>query len=166
MHMKRNLIPFDHHARSVGTKDGIRRIFHIPLRVIGFLQKHTLLIVTGEISLQPAGKLSLSRRIGRHLCLIILQLTEGNNAGKGCFLFPGCFYGKNSLFLFQICHGSSHCLLRHGQGKLIPGLQKLALRLHQSLTQRPINRLPEIPALCMLLMGLSRHQRDLHICND
>ena len=46
--------------------------------------------------------------------------------------------------------GAADLLRGHGQAEFIPWLQQDGFRLHQSLTDRPVGRLTEIPAFGVL----------------
>ena len=163
MHMLWHFIPGYNGSRSVITENRRRRIPKIRFRIIPALLQHFFRIMAASIATENAGQPASSFCIRIDLFLVILNTGHRHSArehGHVAFLLRQSHLRTHT---FQIHHSMSQCLRGHLQTKIIPWLQQYIFRLHQSLPDSPVSRLPEVAALCMLLMGPACHQSDPHI---
>ena len=103
--------------------------------------------------------------IGCHVLSIIPNLGNGNRSPE-----DGIVAGRLRSVKFaghgpDIGDGTTDLGSGDRQSEFIPGFQKNAPGLHQTLADCPVGGLTEITALGVLQMGTARHEGDLHICN-
>ena len=144
---------------------GVRRVVHIPFRVVAHGLHYLLLIGTGAVARRGAQQAAPATGVGRHLGGIAPEDCHRGGAGEDCFLSKGLRWGGFAVHPLEVAHGPAHLFGGQLQPKVIPRLQQHALRLHQPLTHRPVGSLAEVAALGVLHMGPPRHQRDFHIGN-
>ena len=148
---------------SPAAKDRIRRIRGIGIAVVAAGGYHFLRVAAGGIAIRFPAQPSPSAGVPQYLSRVVPQGIQCRRAPQGGGLRQQLRRLGLGLPLLYIMDGPPQLFGRHRQGKAAPRLQQDALRHAQSLPHRPVGRLPEIPALGVLLVGPSGDQRDLHI---
>ena len=165
MHALPHLVPRNRRARPVRAEDRSGRIAKIQLRIIARRGNDLLCIGAGLIALERTGDLSLAARVGCQLLRIIGN--PGNRRAAGDH--------RPAVFEVRLCEGCAHLLqirersaqrfLRNLHAEAVERLQKDTFCHHKSLPYRAVGSLAEVAALCVLEMGSSGKERDLHICD-
>ena len=163
MRHTRYLIPPHGVSGPSAAKDRIRRIRGIGIAVVAAGGYHFLRVAAGGIAIRFPAQPSSSAGVPQHLSWVVPQGIQRRRSPQGSSLQPHFGRLTRGLPLLYIMDGPAQLFGRHRQGKAAPRLQKDTLRHAQSLPHRPVGRLPEIPALGVLLVGPSSDQRDLHI---
>ena len=158
-----HLPPRDHHTGPVGAEHGIRRVFHVPFRVVPHGLDDGFRLRAGEIPRRDAGQPPLSTGVDRHLPGVIPKARHRGRAGEGRFLSHGLRRVHLAAHLLQVRHGPAHLLGGDLQPEPVPRLQQHAFRLHQPLPHGPVGGLSEIAALGVLFVGAARQQGDFDI---
>ena len=150
MHVVLHLIPLDGEARPVGAEDGIRRVGQIGLRVVSGFRDHGVGIVAGGVAVEGQLHPPQPLRIGRQRVGVVPDLRRGDKPLQRGQRPGGLRRVEFAAHGADVRDGAADLLRGHGQAEFIPWLQQDGFRLHQSLTDRPVGRLPKIPALCVL----------------
>ena len=158
-----HLPPRDHHTGPVGAEHGIRRVFHVPLRVVPHGLDDGFRLRAGEIPRRDAGQPPLSTGVDRHLPGVIPEPRHRGRAGEGRFLSHGLRRVHLAAHLLQVRHGPAHLLGGDFQPEPVPRLQQHTFRLHQPMPHGPVGGLSEIAALGVLFVGAARQQGDFDI---
>ena len=158
-----HLPPRDHHTGPVGAEHGIRRVFHVPFRVVPHGLDDGFRLRAGEIPRRDAGQPPLSTGVDRHLPGIIPKARHRGRAGEGRFLSHGLRRVHLAAHLLQVHHGPAHLLGGDFQPEPVPRLQQHTFRLHQPMPHGPVGGLSEIAALGVLFVGAARQQGDFDI---
>ena len=158
-----HVVPLDLEARAVRAEDGAGRVFEVALGVVADPLHDLALVVAGPVASDRAAQAAAALRVGRHLALVSAQLRHRGQTRQQRVRLPRHGRVQLGLHPLQIGHGPAHRLLRQLQPELIPRLEQHALRLFESLPHRAVGRLPEVPALRVLLVRPARQDRDAQV---
>lgn len=147
----------------MGTEYGSRRVVRIQLRPVSCRLDDSLRIVAWLVPFQSAGHPSKPFRIGNDFHLVSLKLRYGNAAAQDGVVHLLLRRRKGAAHLLDVRHSSPDGFLRDFQNKVVDRFQQDTFRLHQSLPDSAVRRLPEVSAFCMFLVGSSGCQGDFQI---
>ena len=163
MHIVLDLVPLDVDPRPMGAEHGICRVLHIALGVIAQLRDHRPRLRAGLVAVASQAQPPPPPGVGHQFLHIAVHGRHRGGAPQQHQLPRLLRRVKFSVHGPHIADGPADLFLGHRHLKAVPGLQQQALRLHQPLAHRTVGGLAEVPALGVLVMGLSGGQTDLHI---
>ena len=163
MGMGAYLVPLHRVARAVAAEHGVRRVVHVPLRVVAHCLHHRRLVSAGAVARRSTQQPPPAPGVGRHLGGVAPEGCHRGGAGEDGLLTKGLRRGGLAVHPLEVAHGPAHLLGGQLQPEVVPRLQQHALGLHQALPHRPVGGLAEVAALGVLHMGPARHQGDFHI---
>lgn len=158
-----DLAPLHVVARPVGAEHRVRRVVHVPLRVVAQSGDHLIGVVAGGVAAGGAAQPSPATGVGGHLPAIVPQARHRGGAGEHAQRPGGLRRAGLPAHALEVGQGPAHLLRGQLQPEVVPRLQQDALRLHEALAHRPVGGLPEVAPLGVLKVGPPRHQGDAHI---
>ena len=147
----------------MGAEHRVRRVVHVPLRVVAQSGDHLIGVVAGGVAAGGAAQPSPATGVGGHLPAIVPQARHRGGAGEHAQRPGGLRRAGLPAHALEVGQGPAHLLRGQLQPEVVPRLQQDALRLHEALAHRPVGGLPEVAPLGVLKVGPPRHQGDAHI---
>ena len=155
VHMFRHLVPLDVDSRTVAAENAVGAVIEIRLRVIAQGFHHLLLVFARLVAPEGTADSAKPPGVGCDGLGIVLHGRHRRRAGEHRLLPHYLGRVEARAHLLQVRHGSSHISLGQLQSEVVPGFQKHALGLHQTLAHRPVGGLAEVAALGVLQMRLA-----------
>ena len=140
-----------------------RRVSQVQFRIISGRFDDLLCIDARLVTLQRAGDLPFSARIGRKRLRIIGDPGYRRAPGDHGSAVHQVRLRKVRAHLLQICQRPSQRFLRNFQAEVVERFQEDAFRHHQALAYGAVSCLPEVTALRVLQVSLTCEQRYFHI---
>ena len=134
----------------MGAEDGVRGVGQIGLRVVAGFRDHGVGIVAGGVAVEGQLHPPKPLRIGRQRVGVVPNLRRRDKSFHRGQRSGGLRRVEFAAHGADVRNGAADLLRGHGQAERVPWLQQDGSRLHQPLTDCPVGRLTEIPALGVL----------------